>query len=176
MAGNSVGTANSVPRQSAVTDASSAAPTNNGSLPHIVADSDSSSEEEDDDDNEQNQTQRRRPQQNNNDLAVEERDKIRHERRKERVRELRMEHHKTPRGDTGEEAEGDERDGVPIKKARLDGDRDVSEKIALGVHTGSGGATGGVDSRLYNQSAGLVHFVYLWSIRGLFVYTRYLYV
>ena len=43
------------------------------------------------------------------------------------------------------------------KKRRLEGDRDVSEKIALGTHTGGAGgaAAGGVDSRLYSQNAGL---------------------
>lgn len=43
---------------------------------------------------------------------------------------------------------------MAIKKARL-GDRDVSEKIALGVHTGSGGGSAGIDSRLYSQNAGM---------------------
>mmetsp|Transcript_22102 Transcript_22102/g.25565 ORF Transcript_22102/g.25565 Transcript_22102/m.25565 type:complete len:631 (-) Transcript_22102:41-1933(-) len=76
------------------------------------------------------------------------RERIRQERRRERERELRQEKQKPKR--KGEE---EEEEDVAIKKARL-GDRDVSEKIALGVHTGSG-IGGGVDSRLYNQSAGL---------------------
>jgi SNW domain-containing protein 1 len=43
-----------------------------------------------------------------------------------------------------------------LKKQRLEAERDVSEKVALGVHTGHGGGLGGeVDSRLYNQSAGM---------------------
>jgi SNW domain-containing protein 1 len=43
---------------------------------------------------------------------------------------------------------------MELKKRKLEAERDVSEKIALGVHTGTGGA-GEVDSRLYNQSAGM---------------------
>ena len=38
------------------------------------------------------------------------------------------------------------------KAARLEDERDVSEKIALGQHTGTGG--GGVDQRLYSQEGG----------------------
>jgi len=128
-----------------------------GFLPHIVPDSasDSSSDEDEGHDTERKLPQQHQNSENNNNLAVEQREKIRQERRKERVRELRMESHKQPRG---EEEEADGGDGVVIKKARLDGDRDVSEKIALGVHTlsGVGGVLGGgVDSRLYNQNAGL---------------------
>lgn len=77
-------------------------------------------------------------------IEAERRDRIRQARKKEREREFRMEKHRPSRDDEEE---------VAIKKARL-GDRDVSEKIALGVHTG-GGAIGGVDGRLYNQNAGL---------------------
>lgn len=81
-------------------------------------------------------------------LELEKRERIRQERRKERERELRMEKYKPKRG-------AEEEEDVAIKKARL-GDRDISEKIALGVHTGSGGGLGGgIDSRLYNQNAGL---------------------
>ncbi len=80
-------------------------------------------------------------------MEAEKRDRIRQARKRERERELRMEKHRPKR--TGD----DEEDDVDIKKARM-GDRDVSEKIALGVHTG-GGAGGGVDGRLYNQNAGL---------------------
>ena len=79
--------------------------------------------------------------------AAQERDRIRQERRKELKRDLRLEKHKRPQQVKDEE--------VAIKKARLEGDRDVSEKIALGVNVGSGGGDGGVDGRLYNQSAGL---------------------
>jgi SNW domain-containing protein 1 len=38
----------------------------------------------------------------------------------------------------------------------LETDRDISEKMALGVHTGTGGGLAGdVDARLYNQEAGM---------------------
>ena len=83
------------------------------------------------------------------DAEAEQRERIRQERRRERERELRLERHKPNR-----RSHDDEDEDVAIKKARL-GDRDVSEKIALGVHTGAGGDRGGVDGRLYNQSAGL---------------------
>ena len=78
------------------------------------------------------------------------RDRLRAERRKEREREYRLER-------AGKTAEDDEADEDLAKKRRLENDRDVSEKIALGTHTGTGGAAGagGVDSRLYSQSAGL---------------------
>ncbi|KAL3944505.1 MAG: hypothetical protein SGBAC_001426 [Bacillariaceae sp.] len=68
--------------------------------------------------------------------AAKQREQLRQERRKERERELRQENN------------------MEIKKRKLEADRDVSEKIALGVHTGTGGA-GEVDSRLYNQSSGM---------------------
>lgn len=77
---------------------------------------------------------------------AEKRERIRETRRRELEREMRMEKHKPQRHDEDED--------VAIKKARL-GDRDISEKIALGVHTGGGGGLGGVDGRLYNQSGGL---------------------
>jgi len=69
-------------------------------------------------------------------VAARQRERLRKERRRERERELRQENN------------------VELKKRKLENERDVSEKIALGVHTGSGGA-GEVDSRLYNQSAGM---------------------
>ena len=69
-------------------------------------------------------------------VAARQRDRLRKERRKERERELRQENN------------------ANLKKRKLEQERDVSEKIALGVHTGAGG-TGDVDSRLYNQSAGM---------------------
>eukprot|EP00586_Coscinodiscus_wailesii_P008482 CAMPEP_0172521160 /NCGR_PEP_ID=MMETSP1066-20121228/292415_1 /TAXON_ID=671091 /ORGANISM="Coscinodiscus wailesii, Strain CCMP2513" /LENGTH=565 /DNA_ID=CAMNT_0013304023 /DNA_START=69 /DNA_END=1767 /DNA_ORIENTATION=- len=73
------------------------------------------------------------------DEALEQRERIRVARKKERERELRLENLKGN-----------------AKKQRLEDERDVSEKIALGLHTGTGGALGGqVDSRLYNQSAGM---------------------
>jgi SNW domain-containing protein 1 len=71
-------------------------------------------------------------------VAARQREKLRMERKRERERELRMENN------------------MELKKKKLEEDRDVSEKIALGVHTGSGGlAVGQVDARLYNQSAGM---------------------
>ena len=73
------------------------------------------------------------------DVAARQRDKLRIERKRERERELRYEAN------------------VELKKKqRLEEERDVSEKIALGVHsTGTGGGVDNVDSRLYNQSAGM---------------------
>lgn len=70
------------------------------------------------------------------DVAAKQRERLRKERRKERERELRQENN------------------MDLKRQKLEKERDVSEKIALGVHTGTGGA-GEVDSRLYNQNAGL---------------------
>ena len=72
-------------------------------------------------------------------MAARQRDKLRIERKRERERELRYEAN------------------VELKKKqRLEEERDVSEKIALGVHsTGTGGGVDNVDSRLYNQSAGM---------------------
>jgi SNW domain-containing protein 1 len=75
------------------------------------------------------------------------RDRLRAERRREREKEYRLER-------AGKCVEDDNAEEELKKKRRLENDRDVSEKIALGTHTGSGGA-GGVDSRLYSQSAGL---------------------
>lgn len=69
-------------------------------------------------------------------VAARQRERLRKERRREREKELRQENN------------------MELKKRKLEADRDVSEKIALGVHTGSGGA-GEVDSRLYNQSSGM---------------------
>ena len=70
-----------------------------------------------------------------------EREKLRIERRKERERELRMDNMKGAR------------------KGKLDRDRerDVSEKIALGMHRGSAKLSGEAmyDSRLFNQSEGM---------------------
>eukprot|EP00980_Cylindrotheca_fusiformis_P002136 scaffold481_cov208-Cylindrotheca_fusiformis.AAC.2 len=69
-------------------------------------------------------------------VAARQREKLRLERRRERERELRQEN------------------SMESKKRKMEAERDVSEKIALGVHTGTGGA-GEVDSRLYNQSSGM---------------------
>eukprot|EP01082_Thalassiosira_pseudonana_P000843 g1277.t1 g1277 contig10:1757171-1759087(+) len=92
--------------------------------------------------------------QNNNnddedDQARMQRDRLRAERRREREKEYRLERAgKSLDVSTEEELK---------KKRRLENDRDISEKIALGTHTGSGGAggAGGVDSRLYSQNAGM---------------------
>jgi SNW domain-containing protein 1 len=83
------------------------------------------------------------------DDEAQQREHIRQERRRERERKLRLE-----RQELNRRSDDDDNEEVAIKKARL-GNQDVSEKIALGVHTGSGGDRGGVDGRLYNQSAGL---------------------
>jgi SNW domain-containing protein 1 len=73
------------------------------------------------------------------DVAARQREKLRIERKREREKELRLQAN------------------VELKKKqRLEEERDVSEKIALGVHsTGTGGGQDNVDSRLYNQSAGM---------------------
>lgn len=78
-------------------------------------------------------------------VAARQRDRLRMERKRERERELRL------------SRKGNKEDGeAALKKQRLESERDVSEKIALGVHTGTGGGAGAdVDARLYNQSAGL---------------------
>eukprot|EP00977_Amphora_coffeiformis_P008409 scaffold1912_cov167-Amphora_coffeaeformis.AAC.8 len=69
-------------------------------------------------------------------VAARQRERLRMERKREREKEMRMEK------------------SMEAKKRRLEEERDVSEKIALGVHTGTGGLAGEVDSRLYNQSGG----------------------
>jgi SNW domain-containing protein 1 len=70
-------------------------------------------------------------------VAARQREKLRLERKRERERELRLEAN------------------VELKKKqRLEEERDVSEKIALGVPTTGAGADN-VDARLYNQSAGM---------------------
>ena len=80
-------------------------------------------------------------------VAAQQRERLRMQRKKERERDYRMEKLPT-RGKEGEED--------LVKKRKLESDRDVSEKIALGVHTASSGNNNdGVDSRLYNTSQGL---------------------
>merc|ERR1719215_320035 len=64
-------------------------------------------------------------------IAVQQRERLRMERKRQHERDLRLENSKRP------------------NTTRLEEERDVSEKIALGQHTGAGG--GGVDGRLYNQ-------------------------
>lgn len=71
------------------------------------------------------------------DTAARQREKLRMERKRERERELRL-----------------EKNMEAIKKQRLEEERDVSEKIALGTVTGTGGGDQ-VDSRLYNTSEGM---------------------
>ncbi|EQC31496.1 hypothetical protein SDRG_10671 [Saprolegnia diclina VS20] len=71
--------------------------------------------------------------------ARRERDKLRHERMREREREMRLENLMGKKG-----------------KLARDEDRDVSEKIALGQLQGGKGASGAqFDSRLFNQTQGM---------------------
>jgi SNW domain-containing protein 1 len=90
------------------------------------------------------------------DEEAQQRERLRIARRRERDREYRMQGHQGTHGSD---------DNITIKKARLEEDRDVSEKIALGVLTGTGSSAGGVDGRLYNQSSGFVRFYLLSSSR-----------
>ena len=69
--------------------------------------------------------------------ARRQRDRLRRERRKERERDLRM-----------------QKLGKKTKTLR-DADRDISEKIALGLHTAGKGGGDMFDARLFNQSEGL---------------------
>jgi len=72
------------------------------------------------------------------DVAARQRDQLRRACRKERERELRLE------------------SNIEMKRKKLEEDRDISEKMALGAHTNIGAGLGGeVDARLYNQSAGI---------------------
>ena len=95
----------------------------------------SSDEENDDDD----QSFERGNQEESDDaVAARQRERMRMERKRQRERELRLENN------------------MEAKKKRLEEERDVSEKVALGVHTGTGGGLGGdVDARLYNQTGGM---------------------
>lgn len=86
---------------------------------------------------------------NEEDRARAQRDRLRTERRREREKEYRLERAGMANPDD------DAADEELKKKRRLENDRDVSEKVALGTHTGGGGIAAGVDSRLYSQSAGL---------------------
>lgn len=70
--------------------------------------------------------------------AKKDRDNIRAQRRREIVREDRM-----------------ERAGVKKSKAERDGDRDISEKIALGMAQPTSKGEAMFDQRLFNQTAGL---------------------
>ena len=91
---------------------------------------------DDDNDDHRDTSSPPRKDETDEDVAARQREKLRMERRREREKDLRQENN------------------MEIKKRKLETERDVSEKIALGVHTGTGGA-GEVDSRLYNQSAGM---------------------
>jgi SNW domain-containing protein 1 len=97
------------------------------------------SDDEDDGDNSSddgNASPHNRRVETDSDVAAKQRDKLRMERKRERERELRQENN------------------MEIKKRKLEAERDISEKVALGVHTGTGGGEK-VDSRLYNQSSGM---------------------
>lgn len=74
-------------------------------------------------------------------IARHQRERLRIDRRKERERELRLENMK----------------GARKNKVDRDEGRDISEKIALGMHKGTGQLSGEsmYDSRLFNQSSGL---------------------
>ncbi|KAG5189007.1 SKIP/SNW domain-containing protein [Tribonema minus] len=74
-------------------------------------------------------------------VAAQQRERLRAERKKDRERELRLE---SMKGN--------------FKKGKVERERDISEKIALGQLKGTGGGAGGeglYDSRLFNQSAGM---------------------
>ena len=70
-------------------------------------------------------------------VAARQRERLRQARKREREKELRLEQ------------------SMQAKRARLEEERDVSEKIALGQHQGHATASDQVDARLYNQSGGL---------------------
>ena len=86
-------------------------------------------------------------------VAARQREQMRRERKRERERELRLEQSSSSSSHHGAAA------SQKKKKQRVidEQDRDVSEKIALGVHTGAGSSSGAgdVDSRLYSQSSGM---------------------
>lgn len=110
-------------------------------------------DENDDDESVESVSQKRSSGGNDDedDRARAQRDRLRAERRREREKEYRLERAGMTNPDD------DAADEELKKKRRLENDRDVSEKVALGTHTGSGaaGGAGGIDSRLYSQSAGL---------------------
>ena len=130
----------------------------NSSRPGVVDYSDD--DENDDDKSVESMTQQQHQQRklssssdnginNEEERARAQRDRLRTERRREREKEYRLE--RAGMANPDDDAADDELK----KKRRLENDRDVSEKVALGTHTGGGGGAGGVDSRLYSQSAGL---------------------
>lgn len=89
-------------------------------------------------------------------LGRAERDRLRDERRRERERELRAEESARPGGPGGPGGGGTKRQRTMRPG---EDDRDISEKVALGLPVGRGaGAAAGealFDSRLFNQSEGL---------------------
>ena len=128
----------------------------NSSRPGVVDYSDD--DENDDDKSVESMTQQQQQRKlsssdnginNEEERARAQRDRLRTERRREREKEYRLE--RAGMANPDDDAADDELK----KKRRLENDRDVSEKVALGTHTGGGGGAGGVDSRLYSQSAGL---------------------
>lgn len=105
-------------------------------------DNDSDADDEEGDNENKRKNQPGRPPETDEEVAARQRDRLRLERKRERERELRLERSKNYLD-------------MQQKRQRLEEERDVSEKVALGVHTGPGaGAGGDVDARLYNQSAG----------------------
>ncbi len=81
------------------------------------------------------------PENEDEEVAAQQRERLRHERKRDREREIRLENMK-----------GD------MKKRKMDHERDISEKIALGQLKGTGAARKGeglYDSRLFNQSQGM---------------------
>ncbi|GKY99648.1 hypothetical protein MPSEU_000918800 [Mayamaea pseudoterrestris] len=94
-------------------------------------------ESEDDDDDDRSNHGKDIVRESEDDVAARQRERLRMERKREREKEMRMDKN------------------IELKKKKLEEERDVSEKIALGVHTGTGGLGGDVDSRLYNQTSGM---------------------
>merc|ERR1719330_264508 len=120
-----------------------------GGISHLIPSEDDSGHSSSDSDNDDNDNHNSSNKDEEREMAK--RDKIRHERRKERIRELRMDQQRSKKHPSTTNSSE-----TTIKKARLESDRDISEKIALGVHTvGNSSNTNAVDSRLYNQNAGL---------------------
>ncbi len=82
------------------------------------------------------------PEDDDEEVAAQQRERLRHERKKDREREIRLENMK-----------GD------MKKRKMDRERDISEKIALGQLKGTGAehwaGEGLYDTRLFNQSQGM---------------------
>jgi SNW domain-containing protein 1 len=86
---------------------------------------------------------------NEEEYAHEQRDRLHVERRWDREKEYHLECAGMANPDD------DAVDDKLKKKQRLENDRDVSEKVALGTHTGGAGGASGIDLNLYSQSSGL---------------------